>query len=123
MTGSSSLDGLDPAARDQQARGRSAEAQAAGRHPGREVVAGSVPDPAGVRRRDAGADHVGGEDPAEDDAGPLEAEVLAAQRHRRRHGGHPVEAVEEDEDEQARVTAGQQPRHARSRDRPRRSSR
>ena len=62
-----------------------------------------------------------GEHPAEHDPGLLDAEVLAAQRDRRWHRGHPVEAVEHDEQEQARVhgrgRAGRAPRAGRVRGR------
>src|SRR4028119_1864717 len=52
-------------------------------------------DPA-AERGECRAGLGGGEDPAEDD-GRAGAEVLAAQRQRGRHGGHPVQAVEDDE--------------------------
>ena len=47
-------------------------AQPARGDPGREVVALGRPDPAGEARRDPGTDHVGGEHPAEHDAGAFE---------------------------------------------------
>ena len=83
-----------------------------GRHPGTEVVAAGLPDPAGEARRDTRAHHVRGEHPAEDDAGALQAEVGPAQRDGRRDGGHPVQAVEHDEHPQRRGDhRPEQPRH------------
>ena len=55
-----------------------------------------------------GADLVGGEHPAEHDAGALAAERLAAERDGGRHGRHPVEAVEDDEHDQRRAPASEQ---------------
>jgi hypothetical protein len=46
---------------------------------------------------------VRGEDPAEDDAGVLPPEDLGGQRDRRRQRRDPVEAVEDDEEDQAEV--------------------
>src|SRR2546430_12864710 len=52
--------------------------------------------PRGTRR----AEHVRAEDPAEDHADALPAEDLSRQRDRRRHRCDPVEAVEDDEEDQ-----------------------
>ena len=63
----------------------------------------------GGRGRDRRADLVRGEDPAEDDD-PVRAEHLPAERGGRRHGGHPVQAVDDDEDEHAGLhRVGEQP--------------
>ena len=68
------------------------------------VVSRTMP---GHGRRDRGADLVGGEDPAEDD-GPVQPEHLAAQGDGRRHGGHPVQAVDDDEHQHAGLHRGRQ---------------
>ena len=55
----------------------------------------------GADRGDGAAELVCGEDPAEDQADVLAAEVLDREGHGRWHGRHPVEPVEDDEEEQA----------------------
>ena len=51
------------------------------------------------------AELVGGQDPAEDAPDVLLAEDVGGQPHRRRHGGDPVEAVEDDEQAEAEEAA------------------
>src|SRR5262245_19173284 len=82
---------------EQREHGRE-QAQEAGHIPRRGVRAQLVTDQSGADRGDRGTDLVCREDPAEHN-GSVRAEVLAAQRDRRRYGGHPIEAVEHDEHE------------------------
>jgi PAP2 superfamily len=72
---------------------------------GEGVRAEAVPDRTGGGGRHRGAQLVRGEHPAEHHR-RRGAELLPAQRDRRWHGGHPVQPVEEYEDEHARVWRG-----------------
>ena len=74
-----------------------------GRDEGRLVVAEPGAGGAGAPGGDGGAELVGAEDPAEDDADVLASERLGRDRDRRRHGRDPVEPVEDDEGDQAEV--------------------
>ncbi|MBE1607907.1 MFS family permease [Actinopolymorpha pittospori] len=96
-------------ARQPDGRGGGDEAEQARAGEGEGVAAHVVPDHPGGGGRDGGAELVGGEDPAEDDR-PGRSEVRTAQGDGRRHRGHPVQAVEHDEDQQARVRGGVQQR-------------
>ena len=78
--------------------------------PGHRVVAGQVPDVTGADRRERGADLVRREHPAEDDGARL-TEDLDAECRGGRHCRHPVQAVDDDERQDAGVHGvGQQRR-------------
>src|SRR5690606_18326341 len=80
-------------------------AQARGGEEGDVVGAVGGADVARAESGHGGAQLVGGEDPAEDDGG-VRAEVVAADGEGGRDGGHPVEAVEDDEDPDAGFGGG-----------------
>ena len=91
---------------DPQRQHRRQQAQATGHHPGQRVVAELGSGRAGSHRGHGRADLVRGEHPAEDHRRVLRPVDLAAQRDRGRHGGDPVQPVEDDKDEQAGMCGG-----------------
>src|SRR5262249_34325125 len=80
---------------------RGDRAQPGGHQEGEQVGAGGRADRRRRPGRERGPHLVRGEDPAEDHRAAFPAEDLVRQGHRRRHGGDPVQAVDEDEPEQA----------------------
>ncbi|NYH91569.1 MFS family permease [Actinopolymorpha rutila] len=85
-------------ARNPDGRGGGQEAEQAGAGEREGVAAQVVADHAGSGRGDRRADLVAGEDPAEHDRS-RGTEMRTAQGDRRRHGRHPVQPVEHDEDQ------------------------
>ena len=104
--------------RERQDRGDDAHGRPA--PPGVGVLAEGVTDGSGGEGSGGGPDLMGGEDPAEDD-GAVVAEDLPAQRCCRRDRRDPVEAVDDDEEDHARMDrVREQPRQEQQADSPER---